>query len=627
MRTDASGQAAEPWNQTTRTYPRDACIHELFEEQATRQPDAVAAVCSAKRLRYGELEAHANQLAHLLRALGVGPEIRVGVCMERSADLVVAILGVLKAGGAYLPLDPTHPPERLRFMLREAGASVVITKRESRTLLPDETEVHAVDLDEDRHRLLALPTTRTKSGVCATNLACVFFTSGSQGEAKPIDSPHRATVRTFFATDFIEYGPALVVLQLAPMSWDGLTLELWTPLLHGGRSVLAPPGLPSPEYLGEIVRRENVNTIWLTASLLNLVVDDAPDALSGITQLMTGGEAASADHIRRLRQRYPEMRIVNGYGPAESTVFATTYRVPSIVDQRSTVPIGSPIANTRVYVLDEGLRAVTVGARGEIYVAGDGLARGYMSRAAQTSERFLPDPFGAPGDRMYRTGDVGTWLPGGTLEFVGRTDSQVKIRGHRVEPGEVEAALAEHPSVTAAVVVPHDEDAGRRLLVAYVVTRSPDEDVGSLRRHLEERLPAYLVPSRFVRMPRLPLNANGKVDRGRLREPEIARSDETNGYVAPRTAQERFLADLWREVLEVDRVGVHDNFFELGGHSLLATRFLTRARQRAGLDLPLRALFACGTVAELASYCRERWPVEYQAIAAGRAGRDRGPDA
>ncbi|TMC01083.1 MAG: amino acid adenylation domain-containing protein, partial [Chloroflexi bacterium] len=585
------------WNETSRPYPRERCVHELFEDQVRRRPEAEALVYGEERLTYAELDRRANRLAHRLRELGVVPDVKVGLCLERSVEMVVGILGILKAGGAYLPLDPSYPLERKATMVAQAGARVVVTTGAWLDVLPAVERVVRLDGEE----LAGQPEWAPASGVVAENLACIFFTSGSLGEPKGIECTHRALVRTFVGADFMEFGEDVVYLQMAPMSWDGLPLELWPPLLYGGRSVLLPERVPTPALVGEVIRRERVDTVFLTTSLLNVIMDEAPEALAGLRHLMTGGEAVSLRHVALARERLPETRLVHAYGPVESTVYATTYDLPADLGGESTIPIGAPIGNTRVYVVDRRGQAVPVGVPGELWIGGDGLARGYMGQPGQTAERFVPDPFSGDGGRLYRTGDLVRWREDGNLEFLGRLDDQVKIRGHRIEPGEVESVLGQHPGVRKTVVLVRRDPLGRKRLVAYVV----GEGLGAAgyRGYLRERLPEYLVPSAFVELAELPLRANGKVDRQRL--PEPGWEAERGEYEAPRDEVEAALAGVWSEVLRVERVGVHDNFFELGGDSIASIRVVSRVRQALGAELPVRAVFTTPTIAGLADQVRE----------------------
>jgi aspartate racemase len=594
------------WNRTDTDYPRDRCVHQLFEAQVERTPEAVAVVFEEQRLTYGELNARANRLAHHLRALGAGPEVPVGICVERSLEMVVGLLGILKAGGAYLPLDPDNPPERLAFMLQDAQAPVVLTQARLRPRLP-RSQARIVCLDADAEAIARHSGSNLASEVSADNLAYVTYTSGSTGQPKGVEVRHRGVARLLCGVDYVSLDPTETLLHLSPLAFDASTFEIWGALLHGARCVLFPEQVPTVGGLGRVLAEHRVSVLWLTAALFNTIVEDAPEILAGVGQLLVGGEALSADHVRRALLRLPATTISNGYGPTEGTTFTCCYRIPSAraVDAAS-VPIGRPIANTRVYVLDRYRQPVPVGVPGELYIAGAGLARGYMNRPALTAEQFLPDPFGAPGERLYRTGDQVRWRGDGNLEFLGRLDQQVKLRGFRIELGEVETVLGQHPQVRQAVVLLREDHPGDKHLVAYVVPREERPEPGRLRDLLRDKLPEYMVPSVFVMLPRLPLTTNGKVDRRALPPPDRNRPELDQPYLAPRTPVEEVLAAVWTEALGVERVGIHDNFFALGGHSLLATRVVSRVQQACGVDVPLRVLFEAPTIAELGSAIMER---------------------
>jgi acyl-coenzyme A synthetase/AMP-(fatty) acid ligase/acyl carrier protein len=413
-------------------------------------------------------------------------------------------------------------------------------------------------------------------------------------------------VRLVQGTDYFRGGPDEAFLQLAPVAFDASTFEIWGALLTGARLVVAPPGTLSLEEIARVVREHGVTTLWLTAGLFHLMAARGLDDLRGLRQLLAGGDVLSVAHVERVLSELPQCRLLNGYGPTESTTFATCHPVvPG--DLRDSVPIGRPIANTRVYVLDRLMGPVPVGVPGELYLGGVGLARGYLGRPGLTAERFAPDPFGPPfggefGGRLYRTGDRVRWRADGALEFLGRMDDQIKVRGHRVEPGEVEASLRAHPAVRAAVVVAREDIPGEKCLVAYLVPEQPAPGVSELRAFLHQRLPDFMVPSAFVVLEQLPLSPNGKVDRRSLPPPVGEPSDSVEPFVAPRGPIEELLAGIWAAVLRVDRVGIHDNFFELGGHSLLATQVISRILTTLGVELPLRAVFEAPTVAGLAGH-------------------------
>ncbi len=599
-------QVVVEWNDTAVALPAEPTIPALFAAQARERADAVALVWDGGSLSYGELEARSNRLARRLAGLGVGPESLVGVALERSPELIVALLAILKAGGAYLPLDPDYPRQRLALMLEDARAGreglVVVTRGSLAAGLPElPPGCRMVDLDrEDLAAESAAPLAVPLTG---DHLAYVLYTSGSTGRPKGVAVPHRAVARLVRGADYAELGPEEVFLQLAPVPFDASTLEIWGPLLNGGRLALLAPGRASLEELGAAIARHGVTTLWLTAGLFHQMVEAQLGALLGVRQLLAGGDVLSPAHVARVLDAADgaERVLVNGYGPTENTTFTCCHRMTAAAAVPASVPIGRPIANTRVYLLDRALQPVPVGVAGELYAAGAGLARGYLHRPELTAERFVPDPFG-DGGRLYRTGDLARWRADGAVEFLGRLDAQVKLRGFRVEIGEVEAVLAAHPAVAQAAVVLRGEAEDKRL-VGYVVPAEGEvagpELVAALRSELARQLPDYMVPSAWVTLERLPLNANGKVDRAALPEPGPAVGAAT-ADTAPRTPLEELLAQAWEELLAVRGVARGDSFFDLGGHSLLATRVVSRLRELLGVEVPLRALFEEPTLAGLA---------------------------
>ena len=587
-------QLIEEWSGRDWRRPREATIDGLFAEQARRTPEAVALAWAGGSLTYRELDAAASQQARALRALGVGPEVLVGICAERSPELVVALLAIVRAGGAYLPLDPTHPPERLAFVLRDGGARLVLLDATAAARLPAVAGVERVALGE----LDADPGEELNAAAVGGNrLAYVIYTSGSTGRPKGVAVPHEAVVRLVRETDYMRFDGE-VFLLLTPVSFDVSTLEIWGPLLNGGRLALFPPGVPTVESLGAALRAHEVSVLWLTAGLFHLVVAEDVQTLAPVRQLLAGGDVLAVPAVRRVLAELPGTRLINGYGPTENTTFTCCHTVVEPVGER--VPIGAPIAGTRVHVLDGELRPVPVGVPGELLAGGRGLARGYLGRPELTAERFVPDPLGLePGGRLYRTGDQVRFRPDGTLEFLGRFDDQVKVRGFRVEPGEIAMVLAAHPSVAQALVTaPASGPEGERRLVAYVTGSGEGKpEAAALRAFVAARLPESMVPSLFVALDEFPLTPNGKVDRRRLPAPERA---EEEVFVAPRSPLEEALAAIWSEVLGVERIGAHDDFFALGGHSLMAARVVSRVRRRLGVEVPVAALFERSTLAELA---------------------------
>jgi amino acid adenylation domain-containing protein len=593
----------ESFNATEHPVP-EMTLPALFEGHAARTPEAVALIFGRESLTYGELNARANQLAHHLIGLGVGPESLVGIALERSIEMVVALLGVLKAGGAYLPLDPNLPALWREHLVADAALRHLVTCQRYNACYADCIE-QVVTLDGNARQLAAHCSENPATPLVPKQLAYLNYTSGSTGQPKGVLVTHAGVVRLVQEPNYVRLDKASRLLQLAPLSFDAATFEIWGALLNGGSSVIMPPEPVSLEEIGEVLRREKVNTLWLSAGLFNQVVDCALPILAGVRQLLAGGDVLSLEHVRQVRRAHPNCQVINGYGPTENTTFSCCYAVRGEMDLCRGVPIGSPITNTRAYVLDAGLEPVALGVTGELYVAGAGLARGYLRRPALTAERFVPDPHGLPGTRMYRTGDLARWRSDGNLEFLGRADQQVKIRGFRIEPGEIETALTALPAIAQAAVIAREDVPGARQLVAYVVPAAGTApDTTTLRRSLSERLPYYVIPSAFVVLESLPLTANGKLDRRALPVPERCSGEES--YRAPRDAQERILCGLFAEVLKVERVGIEDNFFALGGHSLLALRLCSEIEKIFGQKLPIVILFEGHTVEKLAIILRRR---------------------
>src|SRR6185369_14181156 len=506
----------EDWNHSTLLVPHTRCIHQLFAEQVTATPQAIALEFEDQQLTYAQLNERTNQLAHYLGANGVGTESVVGVMMERSPDMIVSLLGVLKAGGAYLPLDPDYPRERLAFMLQDAAVRTVLTHRALSDRLP-QTEADVICLDEAWTEISTGSKEDPERWVSPDNLAYITYTSGSTGHPKGVQVVHRGVVRLVKENVYAHLGAYEVCLQFAPLAVDASTFEIWGSLLSGGRLVIMPPGPTTLAELGKALKTYRVTVLWLTAGLFNLMVDEELDSLRGLRQLLAGGDALSVSHVQRFLREAPDCKLINGYGPTENTTFTCCYSMNTAAEFSHSVPIGRPIANTQVYILDENLRLVATGAPGELYTGGDGLARGYLNHPELTGERFVPHPFSSqPGARLYRTGDWARFLPGGDIEFLGRVDNQAKVRGFRIEPGEIEAVLRGHQQVREAAVVLNETDGDKRL-VAYVVS---DAQPSELREYLKERLPDYMVPAFLVHLDEIPLTPHGKIDRRALPEPE-----------------------------------------------------------------------------------------------------------
>ena len=618
-------QVLVEWNDTRRAYPRDRCVHELFEAQAVRTPASIALTFQGQTLSYAQLNTRANRLAHHLRALGAGPDTLVAVALERDLDLIVALLGILKAGAAYVPLETTYPKERLALMLADTRPLILITREAIEPGLPLH-ESKLVLLPKSWERISRCPGDNPVNLVSPDHLAYVMFTSGSTGRPKGVMVPHRGIVRLVQGANYARLGAEEVFLQFAPVSFDASTFEIWGCLLNGGRLAVFPPDTPSLDDLGAAVLKQQVTTLWLTTALLHKIAETDLASLRHVRQLLTGGDVLSVSCARQVLEGLPRCAFMNCYGPTECTTFATFYPLSPEAGLGTSVPVGRPITNTEVYLLDSALQPVAVGMPGELFLGGDGLARGYLNRPELTAERFVPHPFSnEPGARLYRTGDLARYRSDGDLEFLGRSDRQVKVRGFRVEPGEVEAVLAQHTAVREPVVVLKPDANGEKRLVAYFTCRdaervAPEE----LRKYLQERLPDYMLPSPLVQLATLPLTPSGKVDRHALEALEASPPAKPDAPVAgPRSLVEEVVAGIWAEVLGLDRVGIHDDFFLQGGNSLLAIDLMSKLRKAFHADLPVRLLFEWPTVAGLAErihdVCQPQVRLNWSGSAAGRS--------
>jgi amino acid adenylation domain-containing protein len=586
------------WNDTAVEYPRDKCIHQLFEEQAARTPEAIAVIFEEQVFSYQELNRRANQLAHHLQKIGVGPETLVGICVERSLDMVVGILGVLKAGGAYLPLDSSYPKERLAFMISDAKLRIMLAQKRTLEIIP-ENNTQIILFDEISEKLSTENKENINSGVNINSLAYVIYTSGSTGKPKGTLIEHRGVPNLIsYIIGLYGLGPNSRFLQFAAFGFDASVTEIFGTLLSGGTLCLAPQEtIASAQKLVELIKKQEITVICLPPSLLSVLpIEDTPS----LKTVISAGEKCSWGIAL---QWALGRRFINGYGPTEVTVAASFYLVDQDRSNESvSVPIGRPIPNSKIYILDGNLQLVPVGVAGELHVGGIGLARGYLNRPELTAIKFIPDPFSEdPNDRLYKTGDLARFLADGNIEFLGRIDHQVKVRGFRIELGEIEARLAEIDDVSDCAVVVGEYQPGDQRLVAYYVTKSGnDVPISKLRNYFLAKLPGYMVPQHFVRMNNFPLTPNGKVDRNALPMPETRSVSELE-FVAPRTETESRIAEIWKEVLQVERVGVNDNFFDLGGHSLLATKIVSRINKLFTVDIPLRKFFEDNTISAIAA--------------------------
>lgn len=595
----------DKWSQTQTNYPNNVCIHQLFEAQASQRATQIAVKFAAQQFTYQELNHGSNQLARYLQKLGIRAGTRVGICLQQSAEAIAAMLAVLKAGAAYVPLDPSYPPERLHLLVRDAELTVVLTQAEwVDSLQGDGLEV--ICLEQEWGTIAQEPDENLSTPCTAEQPAYVIYTSGSTGTPKGVVVPHRGINRLVCDTNYVQIEPRDTIAQVASLAFDAATFEIWGALLNGAKLVgIDRETTLSPADFVASLQQQQISILFLTTALFNQTVSQVPDAFRSLRYLLFGGEMATVSRVRSVLQHGKPCHLIHVYGPTENTTFSTWYEVEEIPENAVTIAIGQAIANTQVYLLDTHLNPVPVGIWGEIYLGGDGLALGYLNRLELTAEQFIPVALkDSLPTKLYRTGDRALYRSDGNLEFLGRADQQVKLRGFRVELGEIEAALGQHPSVQTAVVVFREagigEIASDRQLVAYLVSNTAFLTERDLRSFLKSKLPAYMLPAAFVVLDSLPLTANGKIDRQRLPPPNLVASRAIVPPVPSTTSLEKSLVELWTQLLGRKQIGIHDNFFELGGHSLLATQFISRLRDRFQVEMPIRDLFETPTIAQLA---------------------------
>ncbi|PXV61430.1 amino acid adenylation domain-containing protein [Dyella jiangningensis] len=607
------------WNDTAVPRHRADTVHGLFKAAVATRGDAIALDGALGAFTYAELDQLSDRLAAGLIRADVRPGAVIGLLMDRSPEAILAILAILKAGAAYLPLDRTNPAERLAFVLKDAQAALVIAP--VGTEPPDgiTVPVRGIDALMEITDAVALPT------VDGDALAYVMYTSGSTGTPKGVEIRHRSIIRLVRGIDYVDFGEAPRLLHAAPLGFDASTLEIWGSLLNGGCCIVHDERVPSGAGLAATIRKHDARIVWLTAALFNAIVDEDGTNLRGVQQLLTGGEALSVAHVRKAQALLPGTTLINGYGPTECTTFATTYRIPAALDAAArSIPIGRPIADTTLYVVNARGELVPPGVIGELYIGGEGVARGYMAREELTAARFVPDPFAGDGHMLYRTGDLVRWLPEGVIDFVGRIDGQVKIRGYRIEIGEIEAALQQLPGVRASAVLAREDHPGQKRLVAYFVAEDAAVTARALRAQLAQTLPEYMLPVAYVRMDSMPVTTNGKLDRRALPAPGRGRPELADRYVPPSNELEQRLCALFSDVLEVDQVGRTDHFFDLGGNSLLAVRLMERVHAELSATPTIPAFFAEPTPAALATLIEGR---ATRSALAARLSRGRQCDA
>jgi amino acid adenylation domain-containing protein len=588
------------WNNTQADYPKDKCIHQLFEEQVERTPNAIAVVFEDKQLTYEELNRRANQLAHHLQSLGVSPEVLVGICVERSVDMVVGLLAILKAGGAYVPLEPSYPKERLAFMMKDTSVGVALSKQSLKQTLSLETGARqVVCLDADQSRFEHYPASNPCVAVEAHHLAYVIYTSGSTGKPKGVMLAHEAVCNQMhWLQRTFPLNSRDRVLQKTPFSFDASVWEILLPLFSGAQLVMArPQAHKDVEYLIDAIASNQITTLQVVPSLLQLLCEAKGfSSLNSLKRIFSGGEALPTALVRRCLEQL-KVELVNLYGPTEACIQVTSFTC-DLHEKAAITPIGKPADNTQIYVLDKDLETVPIGEVGELHIGGNQLARGYLNQPELTTEKFIENPFG-PG-RLYASGDLARYRTDGVIEFVGRVDHQVKLRGFRIELGEVEGVLSLYKTIREAVVLVREDKPGQKYMVAYMTAKEGQElDVDSVRTFLKNHLPDYMIPNAWSVLESFPLTPNGKIDRAALPAPVSKRDGLSAAYVAPQTADEHRLAEIWKELLNLKEIGVHDNFFELGGHSLLATQMIARIQPVFGVKLKLQKVFAQATIAEL----------------------------
>ncbi len=597
-------QFLNSFNSTARAYP-DQCVHELFERQVERSPEAIAVVSGSAQFTYRELNSRANQLARFLKRFGVGPDSLVGLCVDRSPEMVVGMLGILKAGASYLPMDPSYPSERLSFMLKDANVFVLLTQAHLLDSLPQHNGPR-LSLDSDWDIIAKERTENCTSRVTPSNRAYVIYTSGSTGQPKGVMIPHRGLVNYLsWCTEAYEVAKGCGAPVHSSISFDLTITSLFSPLMVGRTVFLVADGIEN--LVEALLARDNYSLVKITPAHLRALAELMPEyeVAGRVRALIIGGEALNMESLSFWRTHAPETRLINEYGPTETVVGCSIYEVSRHDATFGSVPIGSPVANTQLYVLDEKLQPVEKGAIGELYIGGDGVGVGYLGRRELTDERFIPDPFSSNTClRLYRTGDLARFNSAGVLEYLGRIDNQVKIKGFRIELDEVQAILSACAGVRECVVLAREDATTERRLVAYCVCDQTVDDVEELRKLMKLKVPDYMVPSTFIRMDSLPLTTNGKVDRNALPAPER----KANGCQQAKcnsklTTAEQKLMKIWADVLKLDHVGLHDNFFDLGGDSILGTLILARAAQ-AGVRFSPRQLFQYQTIAELSNAIR-----------------------
>ncbi|MEJ7675718.1 MAG: amino acid adenylation domain-containing protein [Chitinophagaceae bacterium] len=588
------------FNDTATEYPKDKTIVDLFEEQALKTPDTVALVFEEEKLTYKELNDKSNQLAHYLKSKGVKEGILVPICIEKSVEMIIGILGILKAGGAYVPIDPVYPEDRISYMLEDTQAKIIVTSKKSEVLLPEKEGIEIVDVNGEWMMSRSELKDNTISTLAPNQLAYVIYTSGSTGKPKGVMITHGNVVSLVKGIDYISLTDKDILLSTGSSSFDATTFEYWGMLLNGGKLILCSEEiLLNSELLKEELQKREVTAMWCTARWFDLLVDNDITVFQKLKILLVGGEKLSEKHIYKFRESYPSIKIINGYGPTENTTFSLTYNITQI---SNSIPVGRPLNNRSAYILDHQQQLVPIGVVGELCVGGAGLSTGYLTQPDLTREKFVHHPFSNEASaRIYKTGDMGKWLPDGNIQYTGRIDDQVKIRGYRIELGEIESALLLSGQLHQAVIIAHDNKEGSKNLVGYVVPKGIF-DKGKIITFLKSKLPEYMIPGMWVTLESLPLTPNGKIDKKALPHFDSAEVLSQN-YIAPRDETERMIAEIWEEVLAVEKVGMKNNFFELGGHSLVILKLASKIRN-LGLKIDVKDFFKYQTIEQQSDFIK-----------------------
>lgn len=593
------------FNNTSTNYPKDKTLIDLFDEIVKKSPKTVALEFEYQSLTYSQLNEKANQLANYLRKKGVKEEVLVGVCLERSLEMIIAVLAIIKAGAGYLPLETAYPEKRLEYLIKDANAEIILTQKKLKNKI-ESISKNAICLDEGWEEIEKESSKNFVVSVTPQNMAYVIYTSGSTGNPKGVIVSHQSIIRLVRDTNYIKIEPTDVFLQFTPISFDVSTFEIWASLLNQAKLVIFPAHKPTLNEIAERIKEYKITILWLISAIFHQMIEEQVDCFRGLKYLLSGGDVLGVKQVKKLLEEVPEITLINGYGPTENTTFTSCYVMTDTNQVGRTVSIGSPISNTQVYILDENFDILPVGVMGDLYTSGDGLARGYLSKPDLTAEKFLPNPFSnQPGARLYKTGDLASYLEDGNIEFFGRKDNQVKVRGFRIELGEIETVLDTHPIIKQNVVLVGETPLGDKQLIAYLrIKENSVFIINEIKEFLSKRLPEHMIPSRFIRLEEFPLTANEKVDRKML----LALSkqlDEAKDYQPPTTDEEKILADIWEKVLAIKNISILDNFFQLGGHSLLATRVVSRIRERFQIEISLSSFFSSENITELAKLIKK----------------------